>query len=337
VHLCFFEFDERIGGDVADSDEVKRSVEHGSIISLLCGTIMHTEITNRFFTMKTLREYIKDAQSKHVAIGHFNVSTLDGVWAVVDAAKELNLPVIIGVSEGERDYVGVNEITAVVKSVREHRGQPIFLNADHTYSFERVKEAITAGFDAVIFDGAQLSFEENVSIAHKCVEFAKKSGRDVIVEGELGFIGTSSKILDAIPDGAVVGDTNMTKPEVAAQFVKETGVDLLAPAVGNIHGVVRGGDPALNIARVKEISMATGVPLVLHGASGNSAEDIRAAVKAGVAIVHVNTELRIAYRSGLLKSLSNDGDEVAPYKFLKPAKLAMQKVVEEKLRIINGI
>lgn len=289
------------------------------------------------FLMKTLREYIRDAQSKHVAIGHFNVSTLDGVWAVVDAAKALDLPVIIGVSEGERDYTGVHEIAAVVKSIREQRKQPVFLNADHTYSFERVREAIDAGFDSVIFDGAQLSFEENVKIAKKCVEYARASGRDVVVEGELGFIGTSSKILDAIPDGAVVGDDNMTKPETAAQFVKETGVDMLAPAVGNIHGVVRGGDPALNSARVKEISIVAGIPLVLHGASGNSADDIRAAVKAGAAIVHVNTELRIAYRSGLLKSLSDDGDEVAPYKFLKPAKLAMQKVTEEKLKIINGM
>lgn len=179
--------------------------------------------------MVNLREYIAEARARHSAIGHFNISTLDGVWAVVDAAKELNLPVIIGVSEGERDYVGVQEIAAVVKTIREQRKQVVFLNADHTYSFDRVKEAIDAGFDSVIFDGAQLSFEENVKIAKKCVEYAKQSGRDVLVEGELGFIGTSSKILDAIPDGAVVGNDNMTKPEVAAQFVKETGVDMLAP------------------------------------------------------------------------------------------------------------
>ncbi len=286
--------------------------------------------------MKSLREYIAEAKKNHIAIGHFNISTLDGVWAVVDAAKELGVPVIIGVSEGERDYVGVHQIAAVVRSIREERGQPVFLNADHTYSFERVKEAIDAGFDAAIFDGAQLSFEENVAQAKKCVEYARASGRDVLIEGELGFIGTSSKILDAIPEGAVVGDAAMTKPEDAAKFVQETGVDLLAPAVGNIHGVVKGGDPALNTVRVKEVSDATGIPLVLHGASGNSSEDIRASIKAGVAIVHVNTELRIAYRSGLLKAFSDNPDEVAPYKYLKSAKLAMQKVVEEKLKIVMG-
>lgn len=284
-----------------------------------------------------LRDHIAKAVANHTAIGHFNVSTLDGIWAISDAAKELDLPVIVGVSEGERDYVGVNEAVAIVKSIREHRNQPIFLNADHTYSFERVKEAIDAGFDSVIFDGAQLSLEENVKITKRCVEYAKKSGHDVIVEGELGFIGTSSKILDSIPEGAVVGEDNMTKPDIAARFVKETGVDLLAPAVGNIHGVVRGGDPALNVGRVGEISDATGIPLVLHGASGNSSDDIRSCVKVGVTIVHVNTELRIAYRSGLVKSLSENHDEISPYKYLKLAKLAMQKVVVDKLRIISGI
>lgn len=287
--------------------------------------------------MKTLREYVLEARKNGVAVGHFNVSTLDGVFAVADAAKGLGLPVIIGVSEGERDYVGVHEIAAAVKALRETRNQPVFLNADHTYSFDRVKEAIDAGFDAVIFDGAQLSLEDNIATAKKCVEYARNCGRDVLVEGELGFIGTSSKVLDAIPEGAIVGDAMMTKPEDALRFVKESGVDMLAPAVGNIHGVIKGGDPALNTKRVKEISLAVGIPLVLHGASGNTADDISKTVTNGVAIVHVNTELRLAYRGGLVKALSENPDEVAPYKFLKPAKLAMQKVVEEKLRIINNL
>lgn len=287
--------------------------------------------------MNSLRDYVSEARKRKVAVGHFNVSSLDGIWAIADAARELDLPVIVGVSEGERDYVGVRAAAAIVKSLREERNQPIFLNGDHTYSYERVKEAIDAGYDAVIFDGAKLSLEENIEIAKKCVEYARKSGRDVLVEGELGFIGQSSKILDAIPEGAVVGDAMMTKPEDAARFVRESGVDMLAPAVGNIHGVVKGGDPALNPGRAGEVSLATDVPLVLHGASGNTADDIAKCVKNGVAIVHVNTELRIAYRAGLVKALSDDPDEVAPYKYLKPAKLAMQKVVEEKLRIFNGL
>jgi len=289
------------------------------------------------YNMASLRDCIKEAVAQHTAIGHFNISTIDGVWAVADAAHELKVPVIVGVSEGERDYVGVRQISAIIKSIREERSQPIFLNADHTYSLDRVKEAIDAGFDAVIFDGAKLSLSENIEIAKKCVEYARSSGRDLIVEGELGFIGTSSKVLDVIPTGAVVTEDQMTTGADAARFVSETGVDLLAPAVGNIHGVVKGGDPALNIKRIKEVAEAAQVPLVLHGASGNSADDIEKAVLAGIAIVHVNTELRLAYRSGLMRSLSENPDEVAPYKYLKPAKLAMQKTVGDKLRIIaNG-
>ena len=291
--------------------------------------------------MLSLREHVEMALRGKFAIGHFNASTLDGIWAIADVALELKLPVIVGVSEGERDYVGVMEAAAIIKSIRETRGQEIYLNADHTYSFDRVKEAIDAGFDAVIFDGAKLSLEENIATAKKCVEYAKTkkslSGHDILIEGELGFIGQSSKVLSEIPAGAAITAEQMTQPADAERFVRETGVNMLAPAVGNIHGVVIGGDPALNIERVGEISTAVHIPLVLHGASGNTADDIRDAIKNGVAIVHVNTELRLAYRSGLMKSLSEDPDEVSPYKYLKPAKLAMQKVVVEKLKIFNFI
>ncbi len=291
--------------------------------------------------MQSLKEFIKANISNKTAIGHFNVSTLDGIWAVADSAYELKVPVIVGLSEGERDFVGIGQAVAIIKSIRTQRDQPIFLNADHTYSLERVKEAILAGFDSVIFDGASLSLEENISVTKKCVEFAREhksaSGGDILVEGELGFIGKSSKILDSIPDGAVVGNDAMTKPEDAKRFVEETGVDLIAPAVGNIHGVVRGGDPALNIVRVGEISRSVGIPLVLHGASGNTDSDIKGAIESGVAIVHVNTELRIAYRAGLVRSLSEDHEEVSPYKYLKPARQAMQKVVTEKIKIFSGL
>lgn len=294
--------------------------------------------------MNNLRDYVRSARENGTAVGHFNVSTLDGVFAVADAARELGLPVVVGVSEGERDYLGVRQIASAVASLREERQQPIFLNADHTYSFERVREAIDAGFDAVIFDGAKLSLDENIEITRKCVEYARSAARaagpaasrDILVEGELGFIGSSSKVLDAIPEGAVTEVSQMTTPADAERFVRETGVDLLAPAVGNIHGLVRGGDPALNAKRVAEIAEAAGVPLVLHGASGNTADDIMKCVRNGVAIVHVNTELRLAYRAGLVKSLSESPDEVAPYKYMRPAKLAMQKIVTEKLKILQN-
>jgi fructose-bisphosphate aldolase class II len=283
--------------------------------------------------MKKLKEYIKEAQEGKNAVGHFNISNMEGFWAVVMGAKELNLPVIIGVSEGERDFIGVREIAAIVKSYRESTGQPVFLNADHTYSFDRVKEVVDAGYDAVIFDGTELSFEDNISTTKKCVEYAKSINPEMLVEAEIGFIGKSSKLLDAVPDG--VG--RMTTSEEAKSFVEATGVDMLAPAVGNVHGMVKGGEPALNIPRVKEISEAVRLPLVLHGASGNSESDVRGAIESGVAIVHINTELRVAFKKGLMLSLQENPDEISPYKYLRGARTAMQKVVEEKLKLFSNL
>jgi len=143
--------------------------------------------------MKTLREHIKEAEEKKVAIGHFNISNLEGFWAVVNAAKNLKLPVIIGVSEGERDFVGIRQVKALVDTMK-NIGLPVFLNADHTYSVERVKEVVDAHFDAVIIDGAEKSFDENLKMTKESVAYRDSANKEIIIEGELGFIGKSSKI-----------------------------------------------------------------------------------------------------------------------------------------------
>lgn len=284
----------------------------------------------------TLIEHIKQAEENKIAIGHFNISDIQGFWAVTNAAKALDLPVIIGVSEGERDFIGIAQVKALVDTLKAE-GRPVFLNADHTYSVDRVKEVVDAGFDAVIIDEADKSFEENVAITKQAVEYAKSKNPNMLVEAELGFIGKSSKVLDAIPEGAAFSDEMMTKPEEAKRFVEETGVDLFAPAVGNIHGMVKGGDPKLNIERIREIKEATGVPLVLHGGSGNTEEEFKEAIKAGISIIHINTELRLAYKQGLQRGLSENPDEVAPYKFLRPAVAEMQALVDKKLRLFANL
>jgi len=288
--------------------------------------------------MKTLRECVKEAEQNKIAIGHFNISNTEGLWGVFQASKALSVPVIIGVAEGERDFLGVHQSVALVKSIREEFDYPIYLNADHTHSFDRVKEAIDAGFDSVIYDGADLSFEENIKITKQCVDYARSVNPDILVEGELGFIGVSSKVLDEIPEGVGLDEKSLTDPAKAREFVEKTGVDLLAPAVGNFHGMLRGGvDPKLNIERIKEISEITRVPLVLHGGSGNSEDDFKQAIANGVSIVHINTEIRVAYKKGLMLGLSENPDEVAPYKFLKPAVMAVRDVVDKKLRLFNNL
>lgn len=290
-------------------------------------------------TMKTLREYIKDASERKIAIGHFNISNLEMLHGILAAYKGKDLPVIIGISEGERDWFGIAEAVALVRMYR-NQGLPVFLNADHTYSVARVKEAVDAGFDSVIFDGTEKSFEENVSAAKECAEYIKahnsKNGTDVLLEAELGFIGKSSKVLDSIPENVQITEEFLTKPEDAKRFVDETGVDMLAPAVGNIHGMLKGGkDPALNTKRVAEIYEMAKVPLVLHGGSGGSVDDFKGAIAGGCAIVHISTEIRVAFRGALDESLKTQAGEVAPYKYMKSTVDAVRKVVEEKLEIFS--
>lgn len=290
----------------------------------------------------TLRECIKNAESQKIAIGHFNISDSEALRAVFDTARKLNVPVIIGTSEGEREFIGQKQAVAMVKSLREEFNYPIFINADHTYSVEKAKEAIDAGYDAVIFDGTKLSFEENIQETEKVVEHAKKQsarrGTDVLVEGEIGFIGTSSKILDELPSGVSVGKDMLTKPEEVAQYVKRTGVDLVAPAVGNIHGMLKHAkNPHLDIERIKVLRAAASVPLVLHGGSGIEDEDFKKAIAAGIAIIHINTEIRVAYREGIEETLKKDKDEIAPYRLMKKGVQNMAKVVEARLKLFNNL
>jgi len=286
--------------------------------------------------MKSLRECIQEAEEKKVAIGHFNISNIETLWGIVAAARELNVPVIIGLSEGEGNFFGLPQAKAMVQSIKDEFNIPIYINADHSYSFDRFKEAIDTRYDAAIFDGAKLSIGENIEETKKCVAYARSVDPEIIVEGELGYIGTSSKILDSMPEG--VSPDNMTNPEDAARFVKETGVDLFAPSVGNIHGMLKNApNPRLDIVRVKAIREASGVPLVLHGGSGISKADFRAAIEAGVAIVHINTEIRIAWKEGFKHSFAKHENEIAPYKLAVPAVEEVKMVVIEKLKIFNNL
>ena len=282
-----------------------------------------------------LRSCIKWAKDNKVAIGHFNISGLEVLRAIGVSAKKLGVPVIIGVSEGERDAIGVGMTRAMVTALAKELNHPIFLNADHTYSFEKVKEVIDAGFDAAIIDGAKLPYEENVAMVKQCVEYAQNSGRDVLIEAELGYIGQSSKVMDSLPEGVLLDPASLTQPDALAKFVAETGIDLMAPAVGNVHGLIKSGNPRLNIERIGELVKISSAGIVLHGASGIATEDLKAAVEAGVVIVHYNTDLRVAFTDALKKTIASTPDETTPYKILKPASEAVSVVVEEKLKVMN--
>jgi fructose-bisphosphate aldolase, class II len=280
--------------------------------------------------MQTLRESLEDARSKRIGLGHFNISDSYQFRAIKNAAKTTGMPAVVGVSEGEREALGVHESVALVMAARSE-GLELFLNADHTHTIDKVKEAIDAGFDSVIFDGSHLPFEQNSEQTRQAVAYARACGRDVLVEGELGMIGSGSEVLDAPPADI---DKVLTDPQQAAQFARETGIDLLAPAVGNMHGVLRSGaQQKIDTKRIEEIAQACGLPLVLHGGSGSSDADFVASAKAGTALIHISTDLRVAFRKGVEQGLAQMPDEVAPYKFIAPAVAADQALVEKFIKL----
>ncbi len=286
--------------------------------------------------MKSLQQTLAEADQQRVAVGHFNISDLVALKAVYSAARELNVPVIVGVSEGEREFIGVRQIAAVVRSMREQDGFPIYLNADHTHSIEKAREAAHAGFDSVVFDGSALPFEENVTTTKQAVTEMKAIHPSIIVEGEIGFIGSSSSIHEKIPDNM----SPMTTPEQASEFVQRTGVDVLAPAVGNMHGMLKSmvrGERKKHVdtVRIAAIKRATRKPLTLHGGSGTEDQGFLNAIEAGITIVHINTELRVAWRRGLESALAKKPDEVVPYKLLPEAVESVKQVVYSRLRLFN--
>lgn len=286
--------------------------------------------------MHYLRDVLEGAQKNGIAVGHFNISDWTFLRAVSAAARKINVPVIVGASEGERAFLGVTQITAQVKSLREEQGISIFLNADHTHSLSGAITAAKAGFDSIVFDLSALPFEENIKQTKQAVEALKSINPEILVEGEIGDIGTGSEIHESAPDRSRI----LTTAEEAKQYVESTGVDILAPAVGNAHGMlltmVEGAErKRLGIARIREIKSESRSLLTLHGGSGTDEEDFRAAIAAGINIIHINSELRVAWRRGLESAFAKQPREIVPYKLLPVAEEAIEQVVLARLKLFN--
>ncbi|MBU1046851.1 ketose-bisphosphate aldolase [Patescibacteria group bacterium] len=294
--------------------------------------------------MSLLIKEIEKAQNNKTAIGHFNISNLEMFKGVLAGAMNLSpegkTPVIIGLSESERKYIGTEETVGFVQKLRTETNYPVFINADHCKTYESAEEAVQAGFDSVVIDNSKLSLNENIEATKRTTAILKGIKFDILVEGEMGFIGGSSKLLDQIPSEVQVTEDTITKALDAKRFAEETGIDMLSPAVGNLHGVLKNFlNPRLNMERIKEIAEAVNIPLVLHGGSGVAKEDIQEAVKSGMSVVHFSTDLRVAFRKGLIELVEdyfpNNPNEVAPYKYLTIAVKAVEEVVTQKLELLN--
>lgn len=283
--------------------------------------------------MKPLEYYFKKAKKEKWAIGQFNFSDASQLEGIVKAAKVLESPIILGTSEGESEFLGLEQAVALKRTYQKETGLPIFLNLDHGKSFEYIKKAIERGYDMVHFDGSRLPLKENIAITKEVIKYAKKF--KVLVEGEVGIIGTdASKFYEK---EFVLKPGDLTDPKEAAQYVKETGADYLAVSIGNFHGVSAEGNPDLDLKQLKKIKkLIKDIFLVLHGGSGILDRDIENVIKLGIVKININTELRLAYTKTLKESLEKNPKEITPYKYLPEAIEAVQKVVEGKIRLFGS-
>ncbi|MDJ1155814.1 fructose-bisphosphate aldolase [Macrococcus caseolyticus] len=273
----------------------------------------------------SMKEMLIQAKEGGYAVGQYNLNNLEFTQAILGASQEENAPVILGVSEGAAKYMsGFYTVVKMVEGLMHDMNitVPVAIHLDHGSSFENCKAAIDAGFTSVMIDASHHSFEENVEITKKVVEYAHSKG--VSVEAELGRVGGQED--DVISDGVVYADAKECQ-----ELVEKTGIDCLAPALGSVHGPYK-GEPNLGFKEMEEIGNATGLPLVLHGGTGIPTKDIERSISLGTAKINVNTENQIASAKAVRDTLNNDPNVYDPRKYLGPAREAIKATVIGKIK-----
>lgn len=245
----------------------------------------------------TTKKMLKDAQEGHYAVGAFNVENMEMVMAVIEAAEELQSPVIMQTTPSTVKYAGLDYYLANVKAAAERAKVPVALHLDHGSSYGLAMQALRTGYTSIMIDGSHESFENNIAVTKSVVDACAPSS--IPVEAELGRVGGKEDDLDG-------GEGNgYTDPEQARVFVECTGATSLAVAIGTAHGLYK-GEPKLDQERLSEIRKVVSVPLVLHGASGVPDEAVRESIRRGICKVNYATELRIAYSDGVKDVLNRN-------------------------------
>ncbi|ADL13725.1 class II fructose-1,6-bisphosphate aldolase [Acetohalobium arabaticum] len=274
-----------------------------------------------------MSDILTKANEEGYAVGGFNMNNLEALQAIIEAAEEENSPVILQASEGAIRYIDMEYAVAMAKAAGEKASVPVAFHLDHGGSFEKVIQCIRNGFSSVMIDGSELPFEENIALTNKVIEAASAVG--VSVEAELGMLGGAEDDKEVEDQ-----DATLTNPEEAVEFVDKTGVDALAVAIGTAHGVYK-GEPELDFERLDNINQKVAVPLVLHGASGVSDEDIAEAIELGINKINVNTAFQQAF-TAKTRQVLEDPDVYDPRKICGPSREAMKEKVIEKIRLFGS-
>lgn len=297
----------------------------------------------------TTKAMLKKAQKEGYAVGAFNTSDLEITKAIISAAEKTGSPVIVQTSEKALEYAGINEMYSIVAAIARMKPIPVALHLDHGSGFSAAKRCISSGWTSVMIDGSKCSFKENVKLTKKVADYAHK--HSIPVEAELG-------VLKGVEDNVQAAEGIYTNPEQAGEFVKQTGIDSLAVAIGTSHGAYKfKRNPKIDLKRLKEIRERVSVPLVLHGASGVPKEIVRAANKYGAKLEHtagvpdsqirkaigsgickinIDTDLRLAFDMAVRKELKENPGVFDPRQILKPAMDEIEKAVAKKIKLFGS-
>lgn len=281
-----------------------------------------------FFSAKKI---LLDAQKRGYAVGAFNTSNLEITQAIINAAIVKKSPVIVNVSESAIEYAGLGVITSIIKSLGGEpaaRKIPMAIQVDHGKNFEKFPDYIKAGFTALMMDASRFTYEENIILTAKTVRLAHK--HKISAQGELGAVpykGEEAKFN--------AWEKAMTDPEQAKEFVRKTGVDYLAVAIGNAHGFFK-ERAELDFNRLEKIYRFVKIPLVLHGASDFPDIRVKDAIKRGVALFHIDTDIRVAFSFAIKEYLGKNPAEYDPRKILAFAREKTQRVVEHKMEVFGS-
>lgn len=279
--------------------------------------------------MTSLKKVLYDAYKGKYAVGAFNTSNLEITEAILNASVKKKSPAIIATSPKAIDYVGgAHVFAAMVREQTKNLKIPVVLHLDHSKSFDLVKKCVAAGYSSVMFDGSRLPYNENVRITKRVVKLAHAKG--VSVEGEIGIIGGKE---DYLKKHKVI----LADPKLAKDFVKKTGIDAIAAALGTSHGLAANTKNKIDFALLKEINKIVKMPMVLHGASqGTSDAHIKKAIKLGISKVNIDTNLRVAFATEIRKLLKNDKSVYDPRTIIGAGQVGIEKVVEKKVKLFNS-
>lgn len=267
------------------------------------------------------KQMLLEAKEKKYAIPQFNINNLEWTKTILEKCNEMNLPVILGVSEGAIKYMGgCNTVVGMVKGlIKDLNIQiPVCLHVDHGQSFELCKKAIDAGFTSVMIDASKYPLDENFRITKEVVDYAHE--KNVTVEAEVGHIGGTEDNITSNANNATLED---------CLEISKTGIDSLAPALGSVHGLYK-GEPNLDFKTMKEINDHLAIPLVLHGGTGIPDNDIKKAIECGISKININTELQIAWHNDVVKFVKEFESVYDPRKVIGSGKNAMLKAIEDK-------